>query len=130
MKAPIALIFFLQLLLSCDKAVDNLPTQFIVRVDSIAHNSFAASNDTVSIRFYGTIGPDGCYAFSHFESTREPLQLDLTVWGQHDQASVCPAVMVYLGGKEYRFVPGSMGWFKINVHQPDSSVIRDSIIVK
>ena len=130
MRSPLVLSFALYLWAGCDKGVQNPSTQFIVRVDSIAHTSFAALNDTIAIRFFGTIGPDGCFSFSHFETTNESLQLDITVWGDHQEATVCPAVMVYLDGKEYRFVAGQMGWFKINVHQPDAAIMRDSIIVK
>ena len=130
MKIPLVPLLAIILLASCDKPVDNGPTQFIVRVDSIAHTSYAASNDSITVQFFGTIGSDGCCSFSHFETTRQPLQLDVTVWGQRTAAIACPAVMVYLNGKEYKFFLGEMGWFKINIHQPDGSVMRDSIFVK
>jgi len=54
--------------------------QFIVKVDSMTHPSFAVTADTITIRLFGTIGPDGCHLFSHFEERRQPLGLDLTVW--------------------------------------------------
>ena len=130
MKISFVLVLAIIMLADCDQGVENAPTQFVVRVDSIAHTSFAASNDTIAVRFFGTIGSDGCFSFSHFETTRQPLQLDVTVWGQRSTASACPAVMVYLDGREYKFFLGEMGWFKINVHQPDGSVVKDSIIVK
>jgi hypothetical protein len=104
--------------------------QFIVKVDSMSHPSFAATGDTITIRVFGTIGLDGCHSFSHFEDTKQPLQLDLTVWGQVSAATGCPDVMVYLEGKEYKMVATQQGWLAINVHQPDGNVMRDSIIVK
>ena len=130
MKIPLVPILAIVMLTSCDKGVENGSTEFVVKVDSIAHTSFAASNDTMTVQFFGTIGPDGCFSFSHFETTRQPLQLDVTVWGQRTAASAFPAVMVYLDGREYKFALGEMGWFKINVHQPDGSVMRDSIMIK
>ena len=130
MKIALVPILAVIIFASCNKGVENGSTEFVVRVDSLSHTSFAASNDTITLRFFGTIGPDGCCSFSHFQTTRQPLQLDLTVWGQRTAAEACPAVMVYLNGKEYKFFLGEMGWFKINIHQPDASVIRDSIIVK
>jgi hypothetical protein len=130
MKSLIVAIFAVTMLANCNEGVESQFTRFVVRVDSIAHTSFAASNDTIGVRFFGTIGNDGCHSFSHFETARQALRLDVTVWGQRQEASACPGVMVYLEGKEYKFVPAQMGWLKIIVHQPDGSVIKDSIIVK
>jgi hypothetical protein len=130
MKSLIVAICAVTMLANCNKGVESQFTPFVVKVDSIAHTSFAASNDTIVVRFFGTIGNDGCHSFSHFETARQALQLDVTVWGQRQEASACPAVMVYLEGREYKFVPAQMGWLKIIVHQPDGSAIKDSIIVK
>ncbi len=58
------------------------------------------------------------------------MRLDLTAWGQVSAAAVCPAVMVYLTGREYKMVATQQGWLSINIHQPDGSILRDSIIVK
>ena len=130
MRGLAGFVITVALFVSCQNLVENATTEFMIRVDNVVHPSFAASNDSISLRFFGTIGPDGCHSFSHFGVDRSTLQLDITVWGQRSTASACPAVMVYLGGRQYAFVPGQMGWFKIIVHQPDGSIIRDSIIVK
>ena len=130
MKSSTCIIATAFFLLGCDKGVEYASSKFIVRVDSLSHVAFAALNDTIAIRFFGTIGPDGCYSFSHFETATHTSALDITVYGQHQEASVCPQVMVYLAGREFRFIPAQMGWLKVNVHQPDNSVLRDSIIVK
>jgi hypothetical protein len=108
----------------------NGSTQYIVKVDSISRTSFAAVNDTILIKLNGTIGGDGCASFSRFDDTKQPLRLDLTVWGQRSSANVCPAVMVYLGGKEYKTIATQQGWYSINIHQPDGTTLRDSIIIK
>jgi hypothetical protein len=115
---------------SCSTETETGLGQFLVKVDSMSHPSFAATSDTITIRLFGTVGPDGCHSFSHFEATRQPLRLDLTVWGQVSAATACPAVMVYLNGKKYKLVATQQGWLSINVHQPDGSILRDSIIVK
>jgi hypothetical protein len=109
---------------------DTGPVEFIVRVDSMSHPSFAATTDTITIRLFGTVGPDGCHSFSHFEDTWQPLRLDLTVWGQVSAAAGCPDVMVYLNGKEYKLVATQQGWLSINIQQPDGSILTDFIIVK
>ncbi|MGA9365699.1 MAG: hypothetical protein WBW16_15160 [Bacteroidota bacterium] len=115
---------------SCSTETETGLGQFIVKVDSMSHPSFAATSDTITIRVFGTVGSDGCHSFSHFEDTRQPVRLDLTVWGQVSSATACPAVMVYLNGKEYKLVATQQGWLSINIHQPDGSILADSIIVK
>ena len=118
------------LLFGCSTEPDKQPIQFIVKVDSMSHQSFGATGDTIAIHLFGTIGPDGCYSFCRFEDIKKPLQLDLTVWGQRTQNSVCPDVMVYLNGKQYNVVLTQQGWYFINIHQPNGSIFRDSLIVK
>jgi hypothetical protein len=115
---------------SCSTQPNTEPVQFIVKVDSMSHPSFAATSDTITIRLFGIIGPDGCHSFSRFEDTGQPLRLDLTVWGQVSSATACPAAMVYRNGKEYKLVATEQGWLSINIHQPNGSILRDSIIVK
>lgn len=123
----LAVVVFLN---GCPTEPEKVPVQFIVKVDSISHSSFAAATDTVTIRLFGIVGSDGCHSFSRFEDWRQPMQLDLTVWGHRSLANVCPAVMVYLDGKEYKFVSTQQGRFSINIHQPDGNVLRDSIFIK
>lgn len=122
-------LFSVIMMWGCTTDPDKRPIQFIVKVDSISHPSFATIGDTVAIQLFGTIGPDGCHSFSRFEDTIQPMQLDLTVWGQRTPDHVCPTVMVYLDGKEYTVVVTQQGWYSINIHQPDGSILRDSLII-
>jgi hypothetical protein len=118
-------------MIGCARETDSTKTtEFIVRVDSLNHTPFAATGDTISIKLYGTIGGDGCHSFSRFEHNQQPLQLDLTVWGQRSASEVCPAVMVYLNGREFRSVVTQQGWYKINIHQPDGGTLKDSLVIK
>lgn len=126
----ILLLTTVALCLGCSTEPENSTELFKVKVDSISSPTFGALSDTLVLRLYGTIGNDGCYSFSHIEDTRQPLKLDLTVWGEHSSAGACPAVMVYLDGKEYKWVATHTGWFVINIHQPDNSILSDSMIIK
>ncbi len=92
--------------------------------------SSVAVNDTITIRLFGVIGGDGCHSFSHFEYNKQSLQLDLTIWGKRTPADVCPAVMVYLNGAEYKMLTSQSGTLFINVHQPDGSMLVDSVQVQ
>lgn len=68
--------------IGCTTEPDQKKTLFIVKIDSLNHTPFAALGDTISIKLFGTVGNDGCHSFSRFEDIQQPLQLDLTVWGQ------------------------------------------------
>ncbi|MDD8018516.1 MAG: hypothetical protein PHP42_09105 [Bacteroidota bacterium] len=105
-------------------------TQFIVKVDSIAKTPFAALGDTIEIKLYGTIGTDGCSSFLRLDETKQPLRVDVTAWGQRVSSGVCPDVMVYLDSKETKAIATQMGLYSINIHQPDGSVLRDSLVIK
>ena len=116
--------------IGCTTEPDQKKTLFIVKIDSLNHTPFVGLGDTLSIKLFGTVGTDGCHSFSHFEDLQQPLQLDLTVWGQKTSSEVCPTVMVYLNGKEFKSVATQQGWYRINIHQPDGSFLKDSIIIK
>lgn len=125
----IFLLLLASILLGCGTEPSRENELFIVKVDSIKHHKFYLVGDTIKIWFYGTIGSDGCHSFYRFEGKLQPLQLDLTVYGKKKQADVCPCVMVYLDGKEYRLIATQQGLFTINIYQPDGSVLRDSLLV-
>jgi len=113
----------------CTTEPEKSAVQFIVRVDSISHQPSVPIGDTIVIQLFGTIGSDGCHSFYRFEDSKQLNQLDLTIWGQRTLDNVCPAVMVYLDGKEYTVVATQEGWYFINIHQPDGTILRDSLIV-
>ena len=106
------------------------PVMFQVKVDSIAHVPSIVLGDTADIRFFGTVGPDGCHSFSHFLVIRQPAAVNFVVWGKRSLANACPAVMVYLDGNTYGYVPSQRGILQIAVHQPDGSTLRDSLLVE
>lgn len=121
--------FLTLILLSCSTEPTKTSYLFIVKVDSIAHPPAVRLNDTIAIQLFGTIGTNGCYLFSYFDVSLEPRKLDLAVIGEYTGESICPAVMVYLDGKEYRCVATERGWFKINIRQPEGEPLRDSVLV-
>ena len=106
------------------------PVMFQVKVDSIAHVPSIVLGDTADIRFFGTVGTDGCHSFSHFLVIRQPTSVDFAVWGKRTMASFCGDVMVYLNGNTYRYIPSQRGTLQISVHQPDGSTLKDSLVVE
>lgn len=106
------------------------PVMFQIKIDSLAHPATIVLGDTADIRFFGTVGPDGCHSFSHFLVIRQPTAVNFVVWGKRSLANACPAVMVYLDGNTYRYVPSQRGILQIAVHQPDGSTLKDSLLVE
>ena len=100
---------------------------FIVHVDSISHSGNVRVGDTIKIGFYGTIGTDGCHSFSHFEEYIGESSIELTVWGKRSMDEICPAVMVYLEGRQYCFLARRVGKLQIRINQPDSTILKDSL---
>lgn len=103
---------------------------FLVKVDSIKHLNAVSLNDTISVRFYGTVSNDGCSGFSHFESREKPMELDLRVWAKREVfGGICPDVMVYLDGREYKFHAKERGVLRLNIYQPGGSILTDSLVI-
>ncbi|MEX1274906.1 MAG: hypothetical protein WEE20_03180 [Bacteroidota bacterium] len=106
------------------------PVMFQIKVDSLSHAPTVTLGDTADIKFFGVVGTDGCHSFSHFLVIRQPAAVNFVVWGKRSLADACPAVMVYLEGNTYRYVPSQRGMLLIAVHQPDGSLLKDSLVVE
>ena len=115
------------ILFSCSNNDDNL---FVIKVDSLKAPVSVTVNDTITLNLFGTIGTNGCYSFSHLEDKIEPLAVDLTAWGNAptNDDILCPDVMIYLN-EEYKIATTQKGTFIIRIHQPNNSVLMDSVIV-
>ncbi|MCU7497451.1 MAG: hypothetical protein HF314_17770 [Ignavibacteria bacterium] len=122
---PVAVFF------SCSTEPDKQDTYYLIKVDSLTHPASVSLNDTIKFRFYGVVGTDGCHSFSHFEALDKSSGLDLWLWGKvPSYADACPAVMVYLNGKEYKHKAKERGIFRLSINQPDGSVLKDSVAVQ
>ena len=116
---------------SCSTEPENDYVDFKIMVDNIAHPDTVSITDTLKIKFYGTVGPDGCHSFSHFEEHKKTNELEITVWGSRPNfETACTDVMVFLDGKEYKTLPNKRGLFQIKVVQPDNSFFIDSVYVQ
>jgi len=116
---------------SCSTEPENDYTYFKIMVDSLSHADTISVNDTLRIKFYGFVGPDGCHKFSHFEEHKISNQIELTVWGSKPNfQTACPEVLVYLDGEEYKTVLNQAGLYRIKINQPDNNILLDSIYVQ
>jgi len=118
-------------LYSCLTEPEDKYIAYKIQVDSITHLDTISIIDTLIIKFYGFIGSDGCHRFSHFEEHEITNELELTVWGSKPNfETVCPTVLVYLDGNEYKTVINQIGIFQIRINQPDGRFLIDSVYVQ
>lgn len=104
---------------------------FIIRIDKITASDTISVTDSLTIKFDGVVGTNGCNKFKYFEVVNKLKEIHITVWGTRpNYDTVCPTVMVYLNGKEYKTKFEKTGLNKIVVHQPDNSTSIDSVFVQ
>jgi hypothetical protein len=134
MKVFYAILFIsaLNLFLSCSTTEpESEYTGFKIQVDSLVLSRAISIGDTLIVKFYGFVGPDGCHEFWRFEDRKKNDGVDITVWGRKPlHPTACPDVLVYLEGEEYFTIPTQTGYYKIKVNQPDNSILIDSVSVR
>jgi hypothetical protein len=124
--ASVLILFY-----ACSTEPENDYTNFKIMVDSLSHPDTISVTDTLKIKFYGFVGPDGCHKFSRFEEHKKTNELELTVWGSKPNfQTVCPTVLVYLDGEEYKTIFNQAGLYRIKINQPDNSILLDSVYVQ
>lgn len=125
------LLFVTGILVSCEDSENNEYKSFLVQVDSVEISNNIITDSPFDIEFYGTIGTDGCYEFSHFETSISDNKINIKCWGKQDISSeVCPQVMVYLNGEKLIFSINESGKYMVKVKQPDNSFLEKEIIVE
>jgi hypothetical protein len=128
---PAAAATALLLAAACsDLGTERQPVPYVIMVDSIQAPPELVLGDTLVIRFWGEIGPDGCHMFDRFEHAFGPGTLDVTVWGWNSGGPACPAIYVYMDGTPLRVVPPGRGLMEIRVRRPDGTALRDTVLVR
>ena len=84
-----------------------------------------AANESLTARFYGNIGPDGCWSLMEVDRQATSATLDVTFHGEHDVRSghECTGAPVALNHVEV-VAPPLATPFTITVHQPDGLLSR------
>ena len=104
-------------------------TYFLVEVDSISLADTIATSDTLFISFYGTIGTNDCYSFSHFYPQTDEDTINVEVWGKLVPGENCDSGLVYLEGEQLNIINFDEGTYFVHVYQPDGSLLIDSLTV-
>ena len=104
-------------------------TYFLVKVDSIDLADTITTTDTLYISFYGTIGTNHCYSFSHFYPETDEDTINVEVWGKLVPGENCDSGLVYLDGEILNIINFGEGIYFVHVYQPDGSLLADSLFV-
>jgi hypothetical protein len=103
---------------------------FLIKVDSINVPSSIHSNTPFDIKFFGTIGTNGCYDFLDFYQTENDNEIAIEAWGTLNyQAKVCPTNMVYLDGRTKSVTITNPGIYYIRIKNPRSNDIHRQVTV-
>lgn len=104
---------------------------FVIEIDSVEVPDNVTANTPFVLRFYGLVGTDGCYQFSHFRQQVYDNVVLVTSIGTHKSGAVdCPAVMVYLEGEPLTLTLNEPGKYLLTVQQPDNQIMETEIGVE
>lgn len=115
-------------LINCKKK--DTETQFVIKVDSIQLADTVEVGTALRIEFFGTIGPNGCYSFSHDETDFVQTTVSIKLWGKNSGANDCPDVEVTLDGMYMDVNFNSSGTYTIQIIQPDNSKLTELVVVE
>lgn len=126
----IAILGYMSFSTSCLNLEDEEQESFfMIMVDSILKPDTIDTNDTLSLKFYGTVGNDGCHQFHQFNAFHEEDTINVEVWGVLYPGDNCTTQMVYLEGEKLNIFNFDEGDYAIKINQPDGSLLTDSLTV-
>lgn len=119
----------------CDKNNDPKTEEFIIYIDSIVHVDTITFGEILSIKFYGVVGPDGCYAFDrlfpeYIQIEATTGELTTTAFGIRTFEDVCPQDSVYMNGSELIVSDIPVGDLVVKALQPDGTTITQNVFIK
>lgn len=112
---------------ACDGIAGPDHEDFVVRVDSLQVVSAGSATDSLRIRLFGVVGPDGCHALQRIDADAVTEMLEITVYGRR---KVGDATCTQLEVRLDEIVSAPPPWvppFSIIVHQPDGSTLRHEV---
>jgi len=117
----ITILIFGGYLVSCSKADPTAETrEFVIKVDSIQLPDRIALNQRLDVKFFGTIGHNGCYSFADFIVLEDSSSLNFTLKGHQEvsENKICTQVVETLGGRIYSHRFKEAGQYYIRVTNP------------
>lgn len=117
-------------IISCKKSDNPEISYYIINIDSIVTPDTISFDQSLQIKFYGVIGPNGCYEFYRFEPNYDSNKLTIIPWGLNTNQEICTENLPMLYGTELLFNGLNYGESEIIVMKPDSTKIRQLVFVK
>lgn len=121
------------ILFTISACVDKLKSQndFLIPVDSVQIPEVITANTPFDIKFFGTIGANGCHSFKTFNRTIKKNEIIIEAWGTFDDKEAdCPQVMVTLDGQILNMTIPNPGIYLIRISEPYDFVLVKQITVK
>ncbi len=116
---------------ACSNILAADTVRFFIAVDSISAPASIAASDTLTARFFGKIGLNGCFRLERVERSRNAGLLEMRFHGAQNvnRNVACTQMPVMLDHLE-RVPPPLEGPFKIRVIQPNGSVLEKVVEVR
>ena len=117
---------------SCKQDNLNPPkyTEFVMQIDSIQMPATLKLGQSLKIKFYGTIGNNGCYSFSRFAPKAEGNTITVTAYGKLEEKDVCAEVISRLEGGLLEVNLLDTGRYVVHVSNPNPPDIFDTVTVR
>lgn len=116
---------------SCSDDDSGAVSDFLIKVDSIHCPDSVMSNTRFDIEFFGIIGFNGCYSFKTFNQHINDYDILIEAWGTYDNnATICPEALVLLNGQKLGMTFAKPGIYRIEIAEPDFTVIIKNVLVK
>lgn len=103
----------------------------VADVDSIDLPEQISPSDTLTVRFSGTVGPNGCYSFDRFDVKRTSGRLTITPMVQDRTGDdvMCSMAIVPLDETYRAAPPFTEGSWTVTVPQPEGKNVSSTVEV-
>ncbi len=104
--------------------------EYIIKIDSIVHPDTINAGETLTVKFYGVIGNDGCHSFDRMEGNQNGNKIEVTTYGIYKEQDPCPLLVLYLDGAEFTISNLTPGEWIISAIQPSGPPLEGKVFVK
>ena len=115
---------------SCKKDDSPEMQNFIIKIDSIIYPDTISVVETLTIKFYGMVGPNNCYKFANLSNYFDVGLIQITTNGVHYLDQDCDTTPVFLKGLEYMLYGIPKGDYNIKIVQSDNTTLNSLLYVK
>lgn len=103
----------------------------LVMVDSISAPEVVKAHEPFDIGFYGVVGYNGCYDFSHFKVKKKDTIINIEAWARYESMSnICPDIMKYLHNSKLKYKIEDSGIYTLKVKKTHGEFLEKKINVE